>query len=117
MFSFSGIEIKVPDLSNLPENVEMHSLFDGCSGLTGDMPDLSVLKQTDLRYLFRDCSGITGEIKALPENLENAWGMFENCYGLTGDAPKKPETLIEYYNRMFGGTKITPTEDWPDDAF
>jgi hypothetical protein len=61
--------------------------------------------------MFEGCSGLTGNIPKLPDNLESASRMFRNCYGLSGKAPPKPANLT-YSTDIFTGTGVTNDGSW-----
>lgn len=92
-----------------------HSLFSGCTGITGQIPanllkDNNALTRTD--YMFSGCSGITGSIPPNlfkgKTNMLQVEGMFQGCSELSGGIPKgflDDCTNINNISYLFSGCK------------
>ncbi|MBE6452369.1 MAG: hypothetical protein E7012_02635 [Alphaproteobacteria bacterium] len=120
----------IPKLKLPPSITSIDGLFSGCSGLTGDIPELPS-GITSMNSAFEGCTGLTGNIPEIPPTVTSMTSAFKQCDGLSGEAPQMPTGITEYSN-AFPGTAtykvlqgytystnisnntITP---WPDSAW
>jgi hypothetical protein len=103
----------------------MYAAFYGCTGLTGNIPDLSKMTRcTSMAYAFYGCTGLTGNVDVFTGNMTNlttSANAFYNNKSLTGagsnfiNIAKSPSYTVgtastnSSYRTFYGCTNLT---DW-----